>query len=205
MPSKDIIKYSSYVILSLITIVSIRYIYDKNNKKKKYMKFLTYNDISNEILLLEERIQKDEGKRGIIDILPPKGELLKSAEEILKCNKLVIITGFPCMISYTPPTETDGPLGALCIARSALAIGKEVIILTDECNEESMLAATAGSELCEIYGNKLSLESFPCTQNFDESDFKRLLSIQNSSDLIIAIERTGPTKDGSYRTMSGIL
>ena len=32
---------------------------------------------------------------------------------------------------------------------------------------------------------------------------KRLISIQNKADLIVAIERTGPTKDGSYRTMSG--
>jgi hypothetical protein len=40
-------------------------------------------------------------------------------------------------------------------------------------------------------------------ESFDENDERRLISIQNDADLIIAIERTGPSKDGTYRTMSG--
>ena len=190
--------FSSYVFLGTIALIGAGYVYSRSNKSR-----VSSVNVIDQVLQLEERIQRDEGKRGIHEILPNKGELLGAAEDIIRCTSLVIITGFPCMMAYTPPTETDGPLGALCIARCALAIGKEVLILTDECNEESVLAAAAGSDLFETYGTKLSLESFPSMESFDENDEKRLISIQNKADLIVAIERTGPTKDGSYRTMSG--
>lgn len=196
---------TSYMSIIFITCIGVGacYMYSKSSSSNRLKNDYTYDDIVEQVLMLEERIQRDEGKRGIIDILPPKGQLLVAAEEVMKCNRIVIITGFPCMMSYTPPTETDGPLGALCIARSALAIDKEVLILTDECNEESVLAAAAGSELFEKYGTKISLESFPSIKSFDKNDEKRLITIQNNADLIIAIERTGPAKDGTYRTMSG--
>jgi len=192
------------LIMAITLVGAAAYVYINNSRRyRKTMNCLTYDDVSDRVLMLEERVQRDEGKRGIVDILPAKGELLRAANEILASNKIAIITGFPCMMAYTPPTETDGPLGALCIARSALAVGKDVIILTDECNEDAVLAAAAGSGLLETYGTKLSLESFPRMESFDENDERRLISIQNDADLIIAIERTGPAKDGTYRTMSG--
>lgn len=196
---------SSYMLITIALVGAAAYVYINNRRRyrRKTKKCLTYDDVSDRVLMLEERVQRDEGKRGIVDILPAKGELLRAANEILASNRIAIITGFPCMMAYTPPTETDGPLGALCIARSALAIGKDVIILTDECNEDAVLAAAAGSGLLEIYGTKLSLESFPRMESFDENDERRLISIQNDADLIIAIERTGPARDGTYRTMSG--
>jgi hypothetical protein len=42
-----------------------------------------------------------------------------------------IATGYPCCLS-DPPTETDGPLGALAIARALSSLGKKVVILTDQ-------------------------------------------------------------------------
>jgi hypothetical protein len=67
---------------------------------------------------IENRIQKDEGGRGIRELIL-QGELQKIAEALsdTTITNIVIITGFPCMLDYSPPTETDGPLGALAIAR----------------------------------------------------------------------------------------
>lgn len=47
-------------------------------------------------------------------------------------KQIAILTGFPCLIEHTPPTETDGPPGALAIARACMWLGKEVHLLVDE-------------------------------------------------------------------------
>lgn len=159
----------------------------------------------NEVIsLLEERIQRDEGGRGIACICL-QGELCSAAQRILDTNvkKIMIITGFPCLMDHCPPTETDGPPGALAIARAALAMGKNVVVVTDECNEEVMIAAAAGSGLQQKYGEAFSLESFPGAIEFGDNDERRLYEIGDSVDLLVAIERAGPCADGSYRTMRG--
>jgi hypothetical protein len=153
---------------------------------------------------IEERVQRDEGKRGIKELILP-GELLNAANDCLNARNIVIITGFPCLVDFTPPTETDGPLGALAIARSLLSLGtNKVSLLTDECNEEVMLAATAASGLFEKYKGRFNLESFPGLPEFDESDQSRLNKIADNTDLLIAIERAGPSNEGTYLTMRAI-
>lgn len=154
----------------------------------------------------EEIVQRDEGGRGIKDIFLPPGELFKSAEEMLKAKNIVIVTGFPCLIDYTPPTETDGPLGAAAIAYTLLRLGKRVTILTDTCNEEVMLSCCASADFSS---ERFALESFPPLGEFDSRDYKRLARFSDPDgseecpdvDLFIAIERTGPNYEGAYRTM----
>ncbi len=71
---------------------------------------------------LERRVQKDEGCRGIAELIIP-GQLKVAVDSLLASSvqNVVIITGFPCLIDQSPPTETDGPLGALAIARFVVA------------------------------------------------------------------------------------
>lgn len=181
--------------------------------------------LDNEMLMIcnriENLIQRDEGSRGIGPLCIPD-ELSKSASAIVNSEKIVILTGFPCMLDYNPPTETDGPLGALAIARACLAIGKQVILLTDECNEEVVLAGAAASGLFSYnsltpppsslplededsdidIGLIFQLESFPGKASFDDRDNLRLQRLMSSGvDCVIAIERAGPSADGSYLTM----
>lgn len=102
--------------------------------------------------------------------------------------------------------------------------------MTDECNEEVVLSAAAASDLfaynditsssstsnnenheqaddgndADIFDTshrRFSLESFPPQPNFDENDLHRLQSIMSDVDMVVAIERTGPSIDGTYRTM----
>ena len=156
---------------------------------------------------MEVIIQADEGRRGIKDIMPPDGELFNAAMEMISAKKVAIITGFPCMIDYDPPTETDGPLGALAIAKCLLMLGKDVVVATDECNEEVMLACAAATMSHKtnlpncVRTGILSMESFPSQIAFTEKEDARLKELGQSVDLVIAIERTGPCKDGRYLTM----
>jgi hypothetical protein len=97
--------------------------------------------------LLEKRVQRDEGKRGIAPLVQAagRGELYKASKMLLdnSIETVIIITGFPCMMEHTPPTETDGPLGAMAIALALIRLGKRVVVATDEVNEQVLLAAAA--------------------------------------------------------------
>ena len=170
-------------------------------------------NVSDILTNLETIIHRDEGNRGI-NAITLLGELQLAASDIVNASSMAIITGFPCMLDYNPPTETDGPLGALSIARACLAIGKRVVILTDECNEDVLLSCAAASDLLHKYQYPtddeeeivdtrttapLTLESF--SPIFDEQEQNRLNSIMEWVDIVIAIERPGPSKSGKYFTM----
>eukprot|EP01032_Pedospumella_encystans_P014367 gene14367-16504_t len=128
---------------------------------------------------------------------------------MITAKRVAVITGFPCMLTHSPPTETDGPLGALSIAKTLLMLGKDVVIITDECNEEVLLscaaAATAHSSVLQhgLRKGTLTLESFPASTIFSAADQSRLLKLRDQVDLVVAIERAGPCKDGRYLTMRG--
>jgi hypothetical protein len=165
------------------------------SRKKNYVSL--YEVISK----IEKRVQLDEGKRGISDILLPEGEMFHAAVDIFHSNVVAILTGFPCLLDYDPPTETDGPLGCLAIAKTLLLLGKKVIILTDECNEEVLLACAAASNLTE-YGataENFIMQSFPAV--FNEKDDLRFGEIYSSIDCLISIERSGPNYAQKYLTM----
>jgi D-glutamate cyclase len=172
------------------------------------------------VKLIEQRIQRDEGGRGIGQIIPEfqidnsssdnsQSHMENAAKAIIECNSAIIMTGFPCLLQNNPPTETDGPLGAICLARCLVALGKKVRIITDECNEDVLLACAATSGVFNMGKDIVNdmplftLESFPGMATFDTNDYRRLESIKNDVDLIIAIERAGPAADGLYKTMKG--
>ena len=85
---------------------------------------------------LEEIIAEDHGQRGIGPLVI-RGELARAAYHLSHgpdCQHIAIVTGYPCCPG-SPPTETDGPPGAIATARALVALGHRVTILTDECNE----------------------------------------------------------------------
>jgi D-glutamate cyclase len=152
-------------------------------------------------------IQRDEGKRGIGELIAAAGcedDLLQAARDMVRAKDVAIVTGFPCLLDYSPPTETDGPLGALAIAKALLVLGKRVRVLTDECNEDVLLACAAASQLDRfLVGDdpRLQLESFPPLDRFDHHDEARLNALSQAVDLVVAIERAGPNGAGKYCTM----
>lgn len=175
-------------------------------------RLLSVSDIQSMVHDMEHLVQKDEGGRGIDQICLPIGELYRSALEVVRFqpsssdprHRVAIITGFPCLMDYDPPTETDGPLGAVAIAKALLMLNKTVIIVTDECNEEVVLSAAACMHLeDESLRSHLHMESFPPSTQFDECESRRFEELVRSVGLVIAIERSGPSADGRYLTMRG--
>ena len=59
---------------------------------------------------------QDPGQRGIASLFLD-GELAAAASSLTSARSVAILTGYPCCLA-DPPTETDGPLGALAIARA---------------------------------------------------------------------------------------
>ena len=59
---------------------------------------------------------QDPGRRGIAPLFI-RGELAAAARSLVPAKSVAILTGYPCCLA-DPPTETDGPLGALAIARA---------------------------------------------------------------------------------------
>jgi D-glutamate cyclase len=163
---------------------------------------------SAKIKKMETIIGQDEGNRGMKDLIVPN-DLEKAATILTNLNLLkkssrsddepphvLILSGFPCCVDKNPPTETDGPPGAIAIAKCCLALGYKVTLVTDESNQVVFTAAA------EPYLNQIHLEIFPAEMSTE--DDRRLDTLTHSCDLIVSCERAGPAEDGICRTMRGI-
>jgi D-glutamate cyclase len=163
-------------------------------------------------------IGTDAGNRGMKPLIVP-GDLQRAAQCLVQlppASRVVILSGFPCCVHCTPPTETDGPPGTLAIARAAHALGHSVVIVTDKCNKAVFeaalrdLAFSRATATITSYTTSppsmlvphLSLQVFPSICNEDEE--ARLSQLAQDCDILIACERAGPSKDGNCYTMRGI-
>jgi hypothetical protein len=82
-------------------------------------------------------IGTDAGDRGMKSLIVP-GDLEKAAETLGRLrppSNVLVLSGFPCCVNESPPTETDGPPGTFAIARAAAAFGHIVTVVTDDCNK----------------------------------------------------------------------
>uniref|UniRef100_A0A7S1ZNL2 D-glutamate cyclase-like C-terminal domain-containing protein n=1 Tax=Ditylum brightwellii TaxID=49249 RepID=A0A7S1ZNL2_9STRA len=178
---------------------------------------------SNAIHKIEERIGRDEGGRGMRHLVVP-GDLLRAAETLARLRAsdngdddnrahVVVLSGFPCRVNDDPPTETDGPPGALAIARAAVGLGHRVTIVTDTCNEKVFRAACRDVGMWATTSDDssssplMTLEAYPSEESMTEEDrikMNRLALRNKGCDLVIACERAGPAQDGRCYTMGGV-
>lgn len=147
---------------------------------------------------IQDIIGADAGNRGMAALIVP-GDLLSAAQIFASSSPgtLLILSGFPCCIKESPPTETDGPPGALALARAGLALGyTRVTVVTDDCNAAVFAAASVGLT------PNVTVQTFPAI--LSDADEKRLQELLSDCRLVIACERAGPGKDGKCYTMRGI-
>jgi len=137
------------------------------------------------------------------------------ASEIIKKTKekdhVFILTGAGSPTRY-PKGETDGPPGAVALAR-ALHLGLKLnpIIITEErnfepiygmANEVGMNPLLPGQNFFSRV-NPLLVLDFPCgKEKAKEASFELLKKYQPSA--IIAVERIGANKKGIYHSMTGL-
>ena len=160
-------------------------------------------DVANGYDVIQEIIGTDAGNRGMKPLIVP-GDLEKSAKTVVKLSipsNVIILSGFPCCVHESPPTETDGPPGTFAIARGVAALGHSVIVVTESCNKVVFEAALKDLALPSSCGS-IVLHTFPPV--FETLDENLFLQLANSCQLLIACERAGPGKDGICYTMRGI-
>ena len=100
-------------------------------------------------------------------------------------------TGF--YIAHARKPETDGPPGALALARGFEKLGREVAFVTDEVCAEMMERLSEGRKL-----HVIPMGSGPAV-----AQAARDILAQVSPGLLVAVERCGPDAEGRYLQFSG--
>lgn len=147
---------------------------------------------------IESIVQRDVGGRGI-GALTLQGELERAASAFMEAKRVVVLTGFPCRMNDDPPTETDGPPGAVAIARAALKLGKPAAIATDESSAAVLRACAEAAGLSSL--GDFSLHAFPPRASWTTAAEASLQALIRDYDHAVAIERAGRSADGSFYTM----
>ena len=152
---------------------------------------------------LEHLITRDEGKRGLAPLIQAAQGALGAASARLCAlpahSSVAVLTGFPCRIELPVAQESDGPSGAVAIARALLALGHEVCILTDRCCEGVVRAVVDGAPSA----HRPSVRAFAPAAERGAEAWDALLGEELAEfAALVAIERAGAAADGSYRTMS---
>lgn len=171
---------------------------------------VAYTTVCNKI---EAIIGEDIGKRGIGRLHVP-GDLAAAGVDLALSTSVVVLTGFPCRRSETPPTETDGPNGAVAIAYASHRLGKKTALATDD-NSAGVLDATtaavqlrsppsAGVTSAAPLLAAVELFAFPPPPAWsDDVHGTNLAKIASEYEHSVAIERSGRASDGGYYTMRG--
>lgn len=159
------------------------------------------------IAALEAAVQRDEGGRGLVDLVLPPGELEAAARALYHApndGPVAILTGFPCMLDHTPPTETDGLPGALAIARACLALNKPCVLLIEQCNAAVLQAGVDALVDRPVTSAILRVDVFPPGPQWGPTEEARLSALAQEIIFVVAIERAGPAaSDGHFYTMRG--
>ena len=98
--------------LFIASVICIRFYIAASSAAKRRSdlskELLTVESINEAVCEMERTVQRDEGGRGIAQFILPLGELQNAAIDMVddRTRKVAIITGFPCMIDFDPPTET---------------------------------------------------------------------------------------------------
>eukprot|EP00466_Bigelowiella_natans_P001103 jgi/Bigna1/88483/estExt_fgenesh1_pg.C_320151 len=138
---------------------------------------------SEKVASMEERVQRDEGGRGIKGFCIT-GELMAASKALAEAKSVLILTGFPCNMDFEQPQETDGPPGAVAIARACVQFGKQVTIATDDCNF-GVVKAAVGDDNRDI-----EVVCFPPGGAWGKREVERAHRIAERTDHIVAIEIT---------------
>jgi hypothetical protein len=104
---------------------------------------------------------------------------------------LGIVTGFLIPHAQPPSGETDGPLGALFLARALVPLGMKVVLATDPF---CMAALEAGLEACGLKNTVGLVELASADPDTAATDYRQALYEQAGPlTHLIAVERAGPS------------
>lgn len=123
-----------------------------------------------------------------------EGDFAKSVLTLSHCDSVGVVFGFPCNHGYECSEETDGPPGALAIAKALKYMGKKVAIISEERNR-SIVESCIDSMLAK--NDLISEVKFKSCEEV-------IANKGQGFDCLVAIERMGPAEDGCHYTMKGV-
>ncbi|KAL2099020.1 hypothetical protein ACEWY4_005500 [Coilia grayii] len=155
-----------------------------------------------QIRQLEEIAVEDPGQRGIRALFI-QDELVKSCLSLSHASSVLITTGFPTHYMHDPPEETDGPPGAIAMAAMLQALGKQVVLVTDQRALDMNRRIVQDAVEKGVMKTAVPLLSFQGTG--PESPIHFLCHDGDPKkpryDHLVAIERSGRASDGNYYNM----
>jgi len=152
---------------------------------------------------LRDIIQEDIGQRGLRT--DPERNLVNACPDDFRaaCHSLAdhpapglaVVTGFYIPSATPPAGETDGPLGALYLARALVPLGIAVALVTDDFCTRSL---EVGLAECGISGHVpiVTLPTPTRAQTMSDADYWRYFDEQKGIPALthlLAIERVGPS------------
>jgi D-glutamate cyclase len=152
---------------------------------------------------IRDLVQEDVGTRGLRT--DPAANLISAFPDdfSLACRSIAdtpqavvaIVTGFFIIDAQPPSAETDGPLGALFLARALCPIGIKVIFLTEPFCANAL---RAGLKACAL-SDDVPVNTLPVHgpwDQFEDGDWAGIVDGANQSPRVthlLALERVGPT------------
>jgi hypothetical protein len=162
-------------------------------------------------------VQTDPGNRGLARdprdnlFTACPGDFAAACRSLANCDSIfaAIVTGFPIPLQPRPTPETDGPLGAIFLARafldSRLNPYGNALIFGDSTDGRGLKAGLRAAQLAvefksEPHGQQSRIESVSEWCIEFQVCFPQ---IYPSYSHLISIERPGPNASGSCHTMRG--
>lgn len=141
--------------------------------------------------LIENIFRKNIASRYMDGIYLP--EMFKAAtESLLTANHVAIVTGF--VVKAAKAGETDGPPGALMMAKCLEKMGKRVTLITDAMNEKIM---DRGIKVLELKAQMV------IAHNHNMTDIIQHVLLEEQVSHLVAIERPSRARDHHCYSMRG--
>jgi hypothetical protein len=152
---------------------------------------------------MRDLIQADPGKRGLRTdpddnlITACPGDFAAACRSIAEESQpaIVVVTGFFIPTADPPAGETDGPLGAIFLARALVPARIEVAIATDQF---CVPAVRAGLESCGLLESVRVIELPAPTERWDKfyhDQWGKGIIRGFGATHVVALERVGPSHD----------
>lgn len=142
---------------------------------------------------IDSLVRRDPARRGLIATESQfgplcSGHLAQAARSLAETGRrAAIVTGFFIPHATPPAAETDGPPGAIFLARGLEGVGIETRIITDENCASAVRAAAAAADYPLLKVVVLSDDSSRWVDEFFHSEFAAALTH------LISVERAGPS------------
>ncbi|HEY7158870.1 MAG TPA: DUF4392 domain-containing protein [Gemmataceae bacterium] len=152
--------------------------------------------------MMREIIQQDVGKRGLARdphdnlFTACRDDFANACRSIAETPQaaLVVVTGFPIVGTDPLCGETDGPLGALFLARALTPLGIRVMLVADSFCRRALEVGLEAAE--KGVRNHFRAESIAVSEMVPDTFFHLTH--------LLALERVGPGRDGRCRNMRGL-